>query len=124
MTGAGTNHTTTNGEAVPEQRLANDMTTDEIAAEVRRRMAAHPKHAAALRDVADRLVAQLRTRLPYIDETEIGAVLVNLGAYITHALQLFSSGGLDPATTGQTVANVVAIAGTQLYGQTATEKTR
>lgn len=105
-------------------RPAADMTTDEIAADVRQRLASHPVHAAALQPVADLLVAAMRDRLPYIDETEIGAVLVNLGAYITHALQLFSSGGLDPATTGQTVANVVAIAGAQLYGQTATETTR
>lgn len=102
-----------------DQRPASDMTTDEIAADVRCRMAANPVHATALQDVADRLVKQLRERLPYIDESDIGAVLANLGAYATHALQLFASGGLDPATTGQTVANVVAIAGAQMYGQTA-----
>lgn len=107
-----------------EPRPAADMTTDEIAADVRQRLAANPVHAAALQPVADLLVKTMRDRLPYIEETNVGAVLVNLGAYITHALQLFSAGGLDPATTGQTVANVVAIAGTQLYGQTATEKTR
>lgn len=104
-----------------DQRPASDMTTDEIAADVRRRMAAHPVHAAALQDVADRLVKQLRERLSYIDESDIGAVLVNLGAYTTHALQLFSSGGLDPAATGQTVANVVAIAGAQMYGPATTQ---
>ncbi|HEU5429512.1 MAG TPA: hypothetical protein VFU74_21715 [Actinocrinis sp.] len=105
---------------MPDRRPASDMTTDEIAAEVRRRMAANPKHAEALADVADRLAKQLRARLPYLDERDIGAVLVNLGAYTTHALQLFASGGLDPATTGQTVANVVAIAGAQMYWPTTT----
>jgi hypothetical protein len=74
--------------------------------------------------VADQLAATLRTRLPYIDETELGAVLVNLGAYTTHALQLFSGYGMDSATTGQTVANVIAMAGAQLYGQTTTEQRR
>lgn len=102
---------------------AADMTTDEIAADIRQRLDANPAHAAALQPVADRLTQAMRDRLPYIDETEIGAVLVNLGAYITHALQLFSSGGIDPATTGQTVANVVAIAGAQMYGPGTTPTT-
>lgn len=99
------------------------MATYEIAADVRRRVAANPVHAAALQDVADRLAKQLRARLPYLDERDIGAVLVNLGAYTTHALQLFASGGLDPTTTGQTVANVVAIAGAQMYGPATTPTT-
>lgn len=102
---------------------AADMTIDEIAADIRQRLDANPAHAAALQPVADRLTQAMRDRLPYIDETEIGAVLVNLGAYITHALQLFSSGGIDPATTGQTVANVVAIAGAQMYGPGTTPTT-
>lgn len=109
--------------AATDPRPAADMTTDEIAANVRRRLATSPAHAAALQPVADLLVKAMRDRLPYIDETEIGAVLVNLGAYITHALQLFASGGLDSATTGQTVANVVAIAGAQMYGPTTSPTT-
>ncbi len=105
-------------------RPASDMTTDEIAADIRQRIAANPVQAAALQDVAERLAANLRDRLPYIDDADLGAVLVTLSAWTTHALQLFAEYGMDPATTGQTVANVIAIAGTQLYGQTTTEATR
>lgn len=108
----------------PDPRPAADMTTDEIAAEIRQRMAAHPANAAALTDVADRLVRSIRDRLPYIDPADAGAVMVTLGAYITHALELFIGYGMDPTTAGQTVANVIAIAGQQLYGQTTKEPTR
>jgi len=96
-------------------RPASDMTTDEIVAEIRARMAAAPGNAAALADVANRLTIQLRDRLPYLEPTDIGAVLVNLGAYTLHAQQLFTEYGLDPATAALNVANVVAIAGQQLY---------
>jgi hypothetical protein len=101
-------------------RPAADMTTDELAAEIRRRMGAHTADAAALTDVASRLAAQLRDRLPYLDPADCGAVLINIGAYMTDALRLFTGYGLDPAAAGQAVANVVAIAGQQLYGETAT----
>lgn len=109
-------------------RPAADMTTDEIAAEIRQRMAANtaanPAHTAALTDVADRLVRSIRDRLPYIEPADAGAVMVNLGAYLTHALELFIGYGMDPTTAGQAVANVIAIAGQQLYGQTTKEPTR
>jgi hypothetical protein len=105
-------------------RPANDMTTDEIAADVRQRMAANPAGVATLQTVADNLAATLRDRLPHLDPTDVGAVAVNISAWLTHAQQLFTGYGMNPALVAQTSANVVAIAGTQLYGPTATAATR
>ena len=99
---------------------AADMTTDEIVAEIRVRMTANPRNADALTDVADRLAAQLRSRLPYLDPADIGAVLANVSSYTLNAFQLFTQYGLDPTTAALNVANVVAIAGQQMYGTTAT----
>lgn len=103
-------------------RPAAEMTVDEIVADVRARMAAYPDLTAVLDDVADRLVRSLRDRMPYLDPADIGAVTTCLGAYMLHAQQLFTEYGLDPARAALNVANVVAIAGQQMYGDDTTPR--
>lgn len=94
---------------------AADMTTDEIAADIRQRTAANPALAAAYQPAADRLSATLRDRLPYLDPADIGAVLMCVGCWLTDALRIFRESGFDAEAAGQAAANMVAMAGEQLH---------
>lgn len=100
----------------PAPRPASEMTTDEIVADIRARISAAGDRATPLQVVAGDLAAQIRDRLPYLDPADIGAVMANIGAWLTHAGELFTGYGMKPALVAQTSANVVAIAAEQLYG--------
>lgn len=100
----------------PAPRPASEMTTDEIVADIRARIAAAGARAAPLRTVAESLAREICDRLPYLDPADVGAVMANVGAWLTHAGELFTGYGMKPELVAQTSANVVAIAAEQLYG--------
>jgi len=92
------------------------VTTDELAAILRARVLANPVIAITCAPGVNHLAAILSDRLPYIPADDIGAVLMHAGCYTADAmLTMRSRDGLSAHAASQIAADIVVLAGEQLY---------
>lgn len=94
---------------------AADMTTDEIADDIRRRVVDNPALAAAYQPAADKLAAALRDRLPYIEPADTGAILMCVSCWLLDARRILRASGMDVKAAEIAATNIVAMAGQQLF---------
>jgi len=91
-------------------------TTDEIAAIIRARVIAHPGPAIVLAPGVDQLVGIVTDRLPYMPTDDLGAALLHLGCWFSDAMRIMRGpGGLSADDAAQKAADIVTLAGEQLY---------